>query len=131
MLCAVPPGNAPCHQARAHGADRARAPRRIAPAVEPDAEDAEALALLREVAALLDGAPPPALAGEQGRAALAALQELAPLLPELAPGLGATGARRAGPSAVRAHQLRAGRAGHVCVAGTGALRMPDMRSTLR
>ncbi len=100
--------------------------------MEPDAEDAEALALLREVAALLDGAPQPALAGEQGRAALAALQELAPLLPELAPGLGATGARRAGTAAVRGHQLRAGRAAP-CVRGRhwGVPHMPDMRSTLR
>ncbi|KAK9843545.1 hypothetical protein WJX81_008125 [Elliptochloris bilobata] len=63
----------------------------LAPAVEPDAEDAEALALLREVAALLDAAPAPAMAGERGRQALATLQELAPMLPELAPGLGHTG----------------------------------------
>lgn len=61
--------------------------------MEPDEEDAEALALLREVAALLEAAPPPALGGSsRGRAALDALQELAPMLPELAPGLGYTGA---------------------------------------
>ena len=68
--------------------------------MEPDAEDAEALALLREVAGLLEAAPPPALAGERGRQALATLQELTPMLPELAPGLGATGMPWHSPPAV-------------------------------
>lgn len=67
--------------------------------MEPDAEDAEALALLREVAGLLEAAPAPVLAGERGRQALATLQELTPMLPELAPGLGATGMRRRAPPA--------------------------------
>ena len=71
--------------------------------MEPDAEDAEALALLREVAGLLEAAPAPVLAGERGRQALATLQELTPMLPELAPGLGATGARRRATLQLKCH----------------------------
>lgn len=72
--------------------------RRLSPAVQPTAEDAEVLESVRAIAGLLRAQGGPG-SNAQSPADLARqlsllARQLAPLVPELAPGIGYTGAQR-------------------------------------